>query len=156
MLCPTVGWLVSWVSNSPMVGLCFFQLSNDQTVLCPKVQLSNSWTVLCLTVQWLVNAESNCAMDGQLSVQLSNGRTVLCLTVQWHCDSMNDMPQRASQWKTKIYLNNLSNAPSSNTIVLLAEGPGYISVACHCCALQLDHQFYVPLAGEGGNWSWQH
>ena len=39
--------------------------------------------MLCPTVQWLVNAESNCPMAGQLSVQLSNGWTVLCPTVEW-------------------------------------------------------------------------
>ena len=32
---PTVHWLVSWVFSSPMVGLCFFQLSNCRTMLCP-------------------------------------------------------------------------------------------------------------------------
>ena len=64
MLCPTVRWLVSWVFNSPMIRLCFFQLFNAWTVEA-YVQLSNGrimlfqtvngWTVLCPTVQLLVN-----------------------------------------------------------------------------------------------------
>ena len=32
--------------------------------------------MLCPTVQWLVNAELNCPMAGQLSVQMSNAQTV--------------------------------------------------------------------------------
>ncbi len=101
MYCQTVQYLDSVVSNSPMVGLCCFQLSDGLWAECPTVQWSDcaffncpiyGRTVLCPTfqrsdntvsncqmvgqrcaVQWLVNAESNCPMAGQLSVQLSNG-----------------------------------------------------------------------------------
>ena len=55
MLCLTVRLLVIWLSNSPMFRLCFFQLSNGQTVLYP-------------TFQNLENAVSNCLMVGQYCV----------------------------------------------------------------------------------------
>ena len=70
MLCKTVPWLDSAVSNSPMVGLC-----------C--VQLSDGWWAECPRVQWSDCALSNCPMVWQLCVQLSKGLIMLCQTVQW-------------------------------------------------------------------------
>ena len=88
VLCPTVQWLDSAVSNCLMAGLCIVQLSNGRTVLCQTgqwldstvsnflmvgqccVKLSNGWSELCPNV-------------GLCCVQLSNGRTVLCQIVQW-------------------------------------------------------------------------
>ena len=71
VLCPTVQWSDSAVSNCPMFGQC-----------C--VQLSNGWTVLCLTVQWLDSAVSNVLMVGQCCVQLSNGWTVhVIMSNEW-------------------------------------------------------------------------
>ena len=49
VLCPTVQWSDSVVSNCPMVGQCCVQLSNGGTVLYP-------------TVQWSDSAVSNCQM----------------------------------------------------------------------------------------------
>ena len=60
LLCSTVQWPVRWVSNSPMVWMWFFQLSNGRTVVCATFQGSD-------------NAASNCPMVGQCCVQQSNG-----------------------------------------------------------------------------------
>ena len=79
MLCQTVQWLDSAVSNTPMVGQC-----------C--VQLSDGWWAECPTVQWSDCALSNCPMVGQCCVQMSEGQIVLFQTVQWSDSAVSNSP----------------------------------------------------------------
>jgi len=96
VLCPTVYWMDSALSNCPLDGQCSTQMSIGGTVLCPTVywmgqcsvqlsigwtvQLSIGWTVLCPTVHRMDSPLSNCPLDGQCSAQLSIGWTLLCPT----------------------------------------------------------------------------
>ena len=79
--CPIFGQLVMQVLDSAFSNMPIsVQQSNGRTVLFSTVQWSNSpvskfpkvgrldSAVSDIPMQWLVNSESNCSMDGQLSV----------------------------------------------------------------------------------------
>ena len=66
MLCPTVRWLVCWVSNSLMVRLCFFQLSNGQTVDLCKAAKFNSIDYF-QTQDFGINIQSSIFQDKNLT-----------------------------------------------------------------------------------------
>ena len=80
MFCQTVQYFDSVVTNSPMVGLCCVQLSDD-------------WWAKCPTVQCLDCAFSNCPIVGQSFVQLSKCRIMLCETVHWLDSAVSNSPK---------------------------------------------------------------
>ena len=164
MLCPTVQWLVSWVSNSPMLELCFFQLSNAM-VGKSCVQLSKGRIMLCQTVLWLDSAVSNSPMVSEcwvklpaksstvkrLNCALSNIWTVLCPTVQLLVYAVSNCPmacelsvQLSNGWTVlfqtvKLLSSALSKTNSPMVEQLLSSCP----MVGQCCVQQSIHSFEI-------------
>ena len=124
MLCPTVQWLYSAVSNFKNFGQC-------------SVKLYNGWTVLCPTVQWLVNAVSNCPMAGELSV-----------SVQWLDCALSDCPMVGQCCGSTVQRSDkaLSNCPMVGQCCVLQSNCK--SIICQTVQWSESAVSYSPILSQ--------